>query len=72
MDARKVLNQLNEEKAYMTLSVRISRRAYDQLQELSEQTGHKPAQIMRATLEQGVEEMMEQLYYDERQEINRA
>lgn len=63
MDAQKVLNKLEEEKAYTALSVRISRKAYDQLQEVAELTGHKPAQIMRACLEQGIGELLESLYW---------
>lgn len=58
MDAQKVLAQLDDEKSYAALSVRISRKAYDHLQEVAELTGHKPAQIMRACLEQGIEEIL--------------
>lgn len=66
MDAQKVLAQLDDEKSYAALSVRISRKAYDHLQEVAELTGHKPAQIMRACLEQGIEEILNSLYFPQR------
>lgn len=63
MDAQKVLSQLHEEKAFWAGSVRISRKSYDQLQDIADITGHKPAQIMRAIMEQGIEELLESLYH---------
>ena len=61
MDAQKVLSQLEEDLTFAALSVRISRKAYDQLQEVAELTGHKPARIMRACLEEGISEIYESL-----------
>lgn len=72
MDAQKVLAQLQEEKAFMAMSVRISRNSYHQLNELADRTGHKPAQLMRAILEQGITDLLQQVYHEETMELIRT
>ncbi len=52
----KISKNLKGDEQTITFSVRISKKAYDQLQEVAQITGHKPASIARQCLEVSVEE----------------
>lgn len=59
--AQRIQTQLSADGQTMTFSVRISRKAYDQLQEVSDITGKKSAAVARACLEVSIEDLYGEL-----------
>jgi len=47
----------NESDQFMTFSIRITKKHYDILQELSDITGQKPATLARTCLQVAVEDL---------------
>ena len=52
-----VMDLKSSDEIFWSGTVRLSRKTYDQLQEVAEYTGKKPAQIMRHVLERQIEGM---------------
>lgn len=64
--ARQILKSIgNESEQFMTFSVRITKKHYDILQELSDITGQKPATLARMCLQIAAEDLYETLLYKE-------
>lgn len=59
--AQRIHSQLSTDGQTMTFSVRISRKAYDQLQEVSDITGKKSAAVARACLEVSIDDLYVEL-----------
>jgi len=57
----KISQNLKDDGQTVTFSVRISKKAYDQLQETASITGHKPASIARQCLEVSISEYYQYL-----------
>ena len=56
--SRQILESVgNESEQFMTFSVRITRKHYDILQELSDITGQKPATLARMCLQVAAEDL---------------
>jgi len=52
----KISQNLKDDGQTVTFSVRISKKAYDQLQETAVITGHKPAAVARQCLEVSIDQ----------------
>ncbi len=52
----KISQNLKDDGQTVTFSVRISKKAYDQLQEVALITGHKPAAVARQCLEVSIDQ----------------
>lgn len=64
--AKQILESIgNESEQFMTFSVRITKKHYDILQELSDLTGQKPATLARLCLQVAAEDLYETLLYDD-------
>jgi hypothetical protein len=53
----RILNTLETPEEYMTFTVRISRKHYSMLQEISDITGRKPASLARSCLHETLEDL---------------
>lgn len=65
MNTKAILKKVREDETLVGVSVRISRRTMGQLEQISDIEQRPVAAIMRAILEQGVEEVLEALLYDD-------
>ena len=65
MNTKAILKKVREDETLVSVSVRISRRTMGQLEQIADIEQRPVATIMRAILEQGVEEVLEALLYDD-------
>lgn len=64
MNTKAILKKVREDETLTGVSVRISRRTLDQLEQIADIEQKPTAAIMRAILETGAEEVLDALLHD--------